>query len=473
MVALDLVARVKAYCLRYRMFAPGERVLVGVSGGPDSVALLDVLYRLCGELGIELSVAHLNHLLRGREAASDAAYVAGLADRYGLPLVLEECNVRDAWRERGGSLQAVAREMRYRFYERAAEKTGAARVALGHQADDHAETILFNFLRGTGIAGLAGIPPVRERYVRPLLAERRRTIEDYCRERGLAPREDASNLKRVYTRNRLRLELIPYLEREYNPNLVPTLLRMAEVLREEEALLEAEAGRVLAGVVRAVDEDAAAALERRPLLELPPALQRRVVRGAWEALPGGAELPFEHVERVLDLARRPRGGGRVELPGGARAVREGDRLVLRRGGGERPVPFSYPLAVPGETAVPEAGKVIAATVAGAADGLPDPRLLAPRGTVLDLDRLAPPLTVRSRRPGDMFAPSGGGTVKLKKFLIDAKVPRSARDAVPLVVDGEGRIAWVAGLRTAEFCRLTPRTRRAVILEAREAVPRRP
>lgn len=454
------------------MFAPGDRVVVGVSGGPDSVALLDVLYRLRGQLGIELVVAHLNHLLRGREAAADAACVARLADRYGLPLVLEECDVREAWRRRGGSLQAVAREVRYRFYERAAEETGAVRVALGHQADDQAETILFNFLRGTGIAGLAGIPPVRERYVRPLLAERRRTIEEYCRERGLAPREDASNVKPVYTRNRLRLELIPYLEREYNPNLVPTLLRMAEVLREEEALLEAEAGRVLAGVMRAEGEGAVV-LERRPLLELPPALQRRVIRGAWDVLPDGAELPFEHVQRILNLARRPRGGGRVDLPGGARAEREGDRLVLRRGGGERPAPFSYPLAVPGETAVPEAGKVITATVAGAADGLPDPRRLAPRGTVLDLDRLAPPLTVRSRRPGDIFRPSGGGTVKLKKFLIDAKVPRSMRDAVPLVVDAEGRIAWVAGLRTAEFCRLTPRTRRALILEVRRTVPHKP
>lgn len=452
---------------------PGERVLVAVSGGPDSLALLDVLYRLRGTLGIELSVAHLNHLLRGREAAADAAYVARLAERYGLPLILEECNVRDAWRERGGSLQAVAREMRYRFFERAAEETGAARVALGHQADDQAETIVFNFLRGTGIAGLAGIPPVRDRYVRPLLAERRRTIEAYCRERGLVPRTDASNVKPVYTRNRLRLELIPHLEREYNPNLVPTLLRMAEVLREEDALLDAEASRALAAVMRASDDEGGVALERRPLLELPPALQRRVVRGAWEALPGGAELPFDHVQRVLDLARRPRGGGRVELPGGARLTREGDRLVLRRGDGEVPVPFSYPLAMPGETAVPEAGMVIIATMTEAADSLPDPRLLAPRGTVLDLDRLVLPLTVRSRRPGDVFRPSGGGTVKLKKFLIDAKVPRGARDAIPLIVDAEGCIAWVAGLRTAEFCRLTPRTRYALILEVRKAVPTRP
>lgn len=463
---MDLVSRVREYCLRWRMFSPGDRVLVGVSGGPDSVCLLDLLYRLRNELDIEIWVAHLNHLLRGQEAAADAAYVARLAGGCGLPLVSEEYDVRGRQDETGDSLQVAARDVRYQFYERVAEEIGAVRVALGHHADDQAETILINFLRGSGIAGLAGMPPVRGPYVRPLLAERRRAIEAYCQERNLAPRTDASNLKPVYTRNRLRLELIPLLERDYNPGLVPTLLRMSEALRQEDALLADAAEHVLPGVMRTGEEEEGGVviLVRPALLNLQPALQRRVVRRAWQAMTGETGLSFAHVERILDLARSPRGGGRLILPGSVRVERSADRLVMRRREKPAPGPFIYRLAVPGETFIRECGATIKAVTPGDAAGLPDPRCIAPWGTVLDLDCLQPPLTVRSRKPGDLFRPSGGGTVKLKKFFIDAKVPREQRATVPLVVDGAGRIAWVPGLRTAAFCLLTPGTRRPLILE---------
>lgn len=466
---MDFQARIKEYICRHRMVSPGMRVLVGVSGGPDSVALLDVLCGLRETLEISVVVGHLNHRLRGAAADADARYVRELAGNYGLPCMLDEFDVAAYRKARRLSTQAAAREVRYQFFVRAARETGAARVALGHHADDQVETILHHFLRGTGPAGLAGMAPVRVPFIRPLLAVRRRDIEAYCRARGLEPRRDASNLDSAYTRNRLRHTLLPLLETEYNPNLVTSLLRLGEICREENAYLDElaeEAFRKLA-----VRSNGTVRVDAAELAALPPALARRVVRKAWADLAAAPNaLDFDHVKRVLALARTATGGRRLDLPRGFIVEKQAGRLVF----GRRTAPpetgsWCYELAVPGRTDLPAVNRRLTAEIRPARDLRPE--ALAPNQAALDLESLALPLYVRSRRPGDVFAPQGaGGRMKLKEFLINCKVPRSGRDQIPLVFDRTGRLAWVAGYRIADFCKLGPQSRTALLLTMSSPAP---
>lgn len=447
---MDLLHRVRADISRHRMVERGSTVVVAVSGGPDSVALLHVLYLLRSELDLSLHVAHLNHMFRGAEAEADALFVAGLADRYGLPATVESYNVPAYRAEKRLSGQEAAREVRYRFLKETADRVGASRIALAHQADDQAETILLNFLRGAGVAGLKGILPVREGlYIRPLLNIRRHEIEHYCAGRNLLYRRDPSNLKPVYTRNKIRLKLMPLLEREYNPGLVPNLLRLGEICREEDICLEELAERSFQEALVEAAEGLVI-LRLSVLEETPPALRRRLLRRAWQVLTGDRQnLSFEHTESILGLLAGGATGSRVVLPGNAAAVRAYHNLELTTRGESREVPyFIYSLQVPGATYIPELGRTILADLVDAGPDL-EPGCLPPEEALLDYAKLPPRIFVRRRREGDVFQPYGqASAVKLKDFLIKQKVPRAMRDRIPLV-STQDEIIWAGGLRTGE------------------------
>lgn len=460
---MDFQAKVREYIRRHRLVVPGMRVLVGVSGGPDSVALLEVLCRLREPLEISVEVAHLNHRLRGAAADADSRYVRELAADFGLPCMVEEADVAAYREEHGLSTQVAAREVRYRFFLRAARVTGSTRVALGHHADDQAETILHHFLRGTGPAGLAGMSPLRPPFIRPLLFLRRREIEIYCRERGLNPRRDASNLDPAYTRNRLRHTLLPLLETEYNPNLVTALYRLGEICREENDYLNGLAAEAFRRV--AVRVDGCVRIQAAELAALPPALGRRVVRDACQDLAGEPPpLDFDHVERVLRLARSAVGGRRLDLPRGLTVEKQADLVIFSRWvSPPETVSWCYELRVPGRTELPVVGRHLTAEILPAGDLL-SPKALRSGQALVDLESLVLPLCVRNRRPGDVFAPRGvGGRMKLKEFLINCKVPRFERDRIPLVFDRKDRLVWVAGYRSADFCKPGPQTRTALLL----------
>ncbi|MBE3588472.1 MAG: tRNA lysidine(34) synthetase TilS [Thermoanaerobacteraceae bacterium] len=464
---MDFEERVRAFISRFNMLNRKDTVLVGVSGGPDSMALLHFLWQLRREFSLNLAVAHLNHLFRGEEARADARMVEEYARGLGLPVYVEEFDVPAYRRRTGLSAQDAARRVRYRFFERLAGETGAGRVALGHHADDQAETILFNFLRGAGPSGLKGIPPVRGRYIRPFLDVRRREIESYCRRYQLPVREDASNKKPIYTRNRIRLELIPLLEQKYNPGLVDALVHLGHICREEDAYLEEETARLYSRVLLEEREDRLV-LSIPALLSAPVALRRRLVRRAFACLAGeGGSLSFLRVEALLLLVENPVGGRVVELPGGVKARRQKSRLYLWLDQNDLAVPFySYPLVVPGVTFIPETGQRILARVIPS-PAAPDPRRLSPAEALLDYDSLPGDLRVRRRREGDRFHPLGmAGSMKLKKFLIDRGVARERRDEIPLVVAGE-QVVWVGGLRPGEPWKVTPHTKRCLYLQMLE------
>lgn len=470
---MDIAERVRETVSRYRMFRNGESVLVAVSGGPDSVALLDVLSRLAVDWGLSLTVAHLNHMFRGAEADEDVLFVRNLAARYGLPCVAESIDVPAYRQEHGLSAQVAAREIRYRFLDETARAVDATAVALGHNADDQCETILLNFLRGTGLAGLGGIPPVRGIYVRPLIGVWRAEIEAYCRLRNLVYRQDSSNLEAIYTRNRIRHHLIPLLERDYNPGLRTALLRLGEIARAENGYLDGEAGRALNLARQSVSDEGGLSLDLDRLRELDPVICRRVLKQAWQEAAGGAQTDYKHIEDLFDLVHSPVGGRLVELPGGLTAERVRRCLVIGRAAGmPSSAPYAVPLEVPGETRVPGQDWSVRAVLWDGEIDLDTVRRGQDRSRVyLDYDCLTMPLQLRNRRPGDVFSPFGlDGTVKLKKYFSDLGLPRAERDDQPLVVDARGRIVWVVGVRPADFCRITPMTKKVLFLQVVGQVP---
>ena len=434
------------------MLAGGETVLVAVSGGPDSVALLWALEALARELRLTLSVVHVDHGLRAG-SAEGAAFVERLARARGLPVAVERVTVGP-----GGSLEARAREVRYAALAEHAARTGADRVALGHTADDQAETVLMRLLEGAGPRGLAGIPPVRGIFIRPLIETRRSEILAALTAAGLAWREDPSNRDLKLLRNRIRHELLPFLAASYNPAIVPALNRAAALSRGLLADLGAAAADELtaAGVV-GPDE---IVLARSRLAALPGDVAAEVLRLAAERLGRTAPLrAWAHrgLRRVLGdpSPRRPLavGGVTIEV--------SGDRVRVARG--PRPSLRPRPLAVPGLTPLPELGRALTVRVFAR-----PPEYAAPRDrdrVAFDADRLEPPLAVRARRAGDRFVPFGGpGERRLKSFLIDADIPRWERDGLPLVLAG-GAIVWVVGVRRAASAPVTATTRRVLEIAA--------
>ncbi len=462
---MGLVSKVSAYMSRHRMVERGCKVLVAVSGGPDSVVLLHVLRQLQEELEITLHVAHLNHMFRGAESEEDALFVQKTAGRYGLPVTVKSIDVPSLCKRARLSKQVAARQARYNFLNETAGQTGASKVALAHQADDQAETILINFLRGAGITGLKGILPVRDDfYIRPLLTVRRAEIELYCRDADLPFRRDSSNIKPVYARNRIRLNLMPLLEKEYNPGLVPALLRLGDICQEEDACLEKLAGEAFAGTCLA-RAGGGVALGLAELQGMPVAISRRVLRKAWEATTGSPRgLSFQHVEAVLDLINSGRTGARVILPGQVVAARSYSTLELMKEQERRKTPYYiYPLHAPGATFIPEIGCTIHASMLPLPQ-FQDPKNLPPSEALLDYDKLPPVIFVRRRQDGDVFSPYGQvSELKLKDFLINLKIPREERDSIPLV-STPGEIIWVAGLRVGEKWKVDENTKRLLRLK---------
>lgn len=446
-----LLASVRDTIARHRMLEPGQMVLVAVSGGPDSLALLDILLQLSPELALRLAVAHLDHGLRP-DSAADADFVAAFAAERGLTCYRERVDVAALLRGSGQSPEAVARAVRYAFFERAVAATGAQRVALGHNADDQAETVIMRLLRGAGSEGLSGIPPVRMPYIRPLIETPRTEIEAYCRARGLAARRDPTNADPAYTRNRIRHELLPMLK-SYNPRLVPALCELAERLRSEADYIAGQADAALAA--SRVGE----ALSCSRLLALPVALQRAVLRAYYVRATGAEPLAHFHVERLRELA-----GARTptqhQLPGGFFARSEGGCLIIARGE-EEFAPFELVPRVPGLTPLPS-GEMLAAWLTE--PGVYDWSVVnARRQAFLDYQACGD-FVVRNRRPGDRIRlPGVPGDKKLQDVLVDAKLPRAQRDRLPLLARGRD-ILWIPGLRVSERVKVTPATRVVLALQ---------
>ena len=427
-----MLERVADYISRYNMFTRGQSVGVAVSGGADSMCLLHVLVELRSRWALQLKVLHLDHRLRGSESAGDAAFVRGTALRLGLPVHVQECDVRGVQAEAGDNLEQAARKARRRFFQECMESGLVERVALGHTRSDQAETVLFRMLRGCGISGLAGILPVtREGLVRPLLDVARQEVELFLKQRGVEWREDASNRDLAFARNRIRHELLPALLRDWNPSLVAALARLAALAQQEEQYWDEEIGR-LSGK-HFVRKPPAILLPVEALHSIAPPVARRLLRRAIEEAKGDLKrVEFSHLETILRLAEETEGHGRVRIPG-LDVLRSIDWLRLAPPGEDaaRSRDFRRPVTVPCAIVLPDGGSRLEFALS----------VCDEKDCGLDWERLPGPLELRFWRPGDQYQPLGhASSARIKELFQKHRVPLWDRRSWP-VVTSAGEIIW--------------------------------
>lgn len=468
-----LIRQAGATIRDFRMLEAGNAVLVGVSGGPDSMALLHVLLRLAPGLGVLLGVAHLNHGLRGAASDADHQFVAASTRRLGLPFYGRRTDV-DAYRKKERlSLEEAGRQQRYDFFFGVADQYGFDKVAVGHHREDNAELILMNLIRGSGLSGLAGIPPVRQnRIVRPLIRSSRQDIQRFIEVEKIDYVVDASNQEQRFLRNRIRHHLIPLIERAYNPKLIDALDRLTDIVQAEEAWMDGWTQAAASTCVQAVNSNQFQ-LKVSLSSTMPRAAQRRLVRFIVQKTKGDLRrVGFGHIEAVIALMNAGSGEGQIDLPGGVRVARSGDiirfsRVQKPRQPASSPVVFEYTVFQNGFS--PDSIRLLEINARlDFAEIEPDGFQLLdrpnPGHAYFDADKIEFPLVVRPARAGDRFTPLGAsGRQKISKFFINKKIPRWERYRYP-VLESAGKIVWLAGQRMDDAVKITETTRRVLKVE---------
>ena len=444
----------------HSMIPDGERVLVAVSGGGDSIVLLDVLHRLSTELSFDIVVGHVDHGLRGAASARDADFVQGLAEGYGLRAVQHRLTEFDLDQQRSHGREGAARHARLATLETLAAEVAATRIALGHTMDDQAETILYHLARGAGPTGMKGIPPVRIPFIRPLLQVSRSNVLAYAVERELTWQEDATNSDLTYARNRIRHRILPELRR-LNPRIVEALGRNADLLADlDEAVAFFVDERMTHLRIESNDPDLS--LRRSELVLLPDTVLRLMLReGVRQARGDLSGIELTHIEAIRRLITSQRAHGELSLPE-LRIRMQRDVLTLSPSPGE-PLPPWDMIVELGETQLPHDDSALELRIvpmrAVDMDSVRSDRWIE----AADADLVAFPLHLRTRQPGDRFAPLGlGAEIKLKDFLINEHAPYFDRDNIPLLCDSHA-IVWVVGMRLSDTVKLSDRTQRVLLM----------
>ncbi|MGR3293805.1 MAG: tRNA lysidine(34) synthetase TilS [Candidatus Scalindua sp.] len=486
---LQLRKQVAGVIREYNLFNANDRIVLGVSGGPDSVALLSLIHNTnrTNPSYSEIFIAHLNHSIRGRESDEDEQFVSTLADKYEVSLITEKRDIMKIARERKISLEEAARDERYKFFESVAEKIGANVIAVGHNADDNAETILHRIIRGTGITGVSGIRPKRKltpisriSLVRPLLFTWRKDIITYLKEENLSYRVDSTNVETDKLRNRIRMELIPHLEENYNAKIKKSLVTLGETavqncdyLEEkakilfEEVLVNKEAKtEESASVTKSVDD---IVLDINKLKKSPQILQQMIIKEAVVRLNIPLKkLSYKNYKNILDFLNSRKTAANNIIKEYLNIRIEGNELRLSKNkycAEESPVLSETEIKVPGETELVDMNCRVKTEIREITHGFLDEfkRNKSNYEEAVDFDKIIMPLMIRTRRQGDRFWPLGSrGAKKIKDFFIDNKVPVMERDTIPIVTMN-GQPIWIVGFRIDDRIRVSEETTKLLMM----------
>lgn len=464
MRSVRLIDRVRRTIDRYSLLTRGDRVIVGVSAGVDSMVLLHLLNQLCQDFSLSLIIAHLNHGLRPEESKREAELVQEESLRLGLPLEYEVFNVREFQEAKGISLQDAARRVRFQFFHQLLKKHRGDKIALGHHADDQVETLLLRLLRGSGLKGLKGMLPIREgKVIRPLIEAWKEEIEAFALENSIAYLLDSSNLEGDYLRNRIRHKLIPLIEKEYRHGFRRAVLRTSARLRDEDDFVEKEAEKAFEKIAH--QEERELSFKFSDFQSLPKSIQWRVLQKALERIGKGSDVEegeWSDVNAIQRELQKPLASFSLELSRDLFIEKRYDNISLKRGKSKPIPPFEVELLTPGRTSIQEIG--VEVLVEERLWRTPESIGLSTNVAFLDYEHIHFPLRMRNFRPGDRFHPLGAkGTQKLKEFFIDHKIPRMDRPHIPLLISGEA-IAWVVGHRIDERFKVTPKTIKVLRVE---------
>jgi len=455
-----LLHQVKRTIERYGLLEKEDRLIVGVSAGVDSMVLLHVLNAYREPFHLSLTIAHLNHGLRPEESEKEAELVRKESERLGLPFEYGQFNVKEFQKLRGFSPQDAARRIRFHFFYKLLRKHHAQKIVLGHNANDQAETVLLRLIRGAGLQGLKGILPIRAgKVIRPLLETWRGEIEAFALGGKIPFLSDSSNLKEDYLRNRIRLSLIPLIEREYQPNFKEILLRTSTLLREENDYVERGAEEVYEKIVR--EEKDVLSFKFSEYRSLHRAIQWRVAKKILAKVYGQGmmmeEEEWSDIQKIYQKLRSSSPSFLLELAHGVWLEKRYDVVSVGKGEIKAFPPFEVELIFPGRTFIEEIGKEVVIEEAGGDEFRCDEGSFDT--AFMDLESLRFPLRMRNFRPGDRFYPLGvKGSQKLKDFFIDHKVPKFDRPKIPLLISGE-MVAWIAGYRIDERVKVTEKTKK--------------
>lgn len=440
---------------KYNLIEDGDKIVLGLSGGPDSVCLLHILYRLKEKMNIEVYAAHLNHQIRGLEAQKDALYISQICEDLGITSFVKAINVPEYCKEQGVSLEEGARTLRYEMFEEIKQKTKSNKIAIGHNRNDQAETVLMRIMRGTGLQGLRGIEYIRDnKIIRPILDIERSEIEAYCEKYELNPRIDKTNLESIYTRNKIRLELIPYMKDNFNPNVIESIVRMTNSLKSDSDYIDLEAERSFKEVSTLKEDSVEIGLPKYSNLH--NAIKVRILRSAIKHIIGDTNfVDQKHIEDIIELECESKLNKMLNLPRGIFAYRRKNIIILTtKEIVSEEIDFCYNIPSNGFIKIKELNLVLE-TQKMSIDRYKSIKLdKTSKG--FDFDKIKGGIVVRSRKQGDKIK-LAGGSKKVKDLFIDLKIPREDRCKVPVITDDEG-ILCVGDYKTSENYKIDSETK---------------
>lgn len=444
----------------HNLIEKGDGVVVGVSGGPDSICLLHLFWTIKDEYELKLYAVHLNHQFRGLEAEKDAKYVKTFCDNLKIPSFIYTKDVSDYAHKNSMTDEEAGRELRYSCFYEIANKKNAKKIAVAQNMNDQAETVLMRLMRGAGIDGLTAIDYKRDdRIIRPLLDVERDKIEKYCEENKLNPRIDKTNQESIYTRNRVRLELIPYIEKHFNKNIKSTLCRTAKHLREDSDFINIIASEAYNEVVMETEEEVR--IDCNKFKEFHSAIKNRIIRKGIRSISGELkDVESRHIQLILEFIQNGKTGTKIDLPNNISGVLEYETLILKKSvASEKQKDFEYKMPIGKKLFIDELEVSISTRVLNISEV--EDHSKEKYKKYLDFHKVTKDIIIRNRRNGDSFVPLGmSGRKKLKDFFIDEKIPREKRHKIILICDGE-EIMWIVGYRISNKYKIDKKTKKVL------------